>query len=59
LAGSQIFVSGNGVTPTITSATPTQLVANFVITNGAARTSRQVSVGTAGGTSGNVAFKVN
>jgi hypothetical protein len=37
----------------------TSVTANLVIANGAATTSRNVSVTTPGGTTGNVAFKVN
>jgi hypothetical protein len=58
-AGTSINISGGGVTATITSATSTQLVANFVITSGAALTQRTVNVTTPRGTTGNRTFTVN
>jgi hypothetical protein len=50
-AGSSINISGSGVTPTITSATSTQLVASFVIASNASTGGRFVNITTPGGTS--------
>jgi hypothetical protein len=58
-AGTSINISGSGVTPTITSATPTQLVASFVITSGAAPGMRFVNVSTPRNTTASLQFNVN
>jgi sarcosine oxidase gamma subunit len=58
-AGTAINISGSGVTWTVTSATPTQLVASFVVASGAATGSRFVSVTTPRNTTAALTFTVN
>jgi hypothetical protein len=58
-AGTTINISGTGVTPTITAVTPTKLTASFVITSGAATTTRFVNVTTPRNTTTAQQFKVN
>jgi hypothetical protein len=58
-AGSTIAVSGNGITVNaVVRGSATQLTANFVISGNAALGARNVTVTSAGGTSGAVTFTV-
>jgi len=58
--GTTVAVAGGGVTVSgLTVVNATTVTANFVITNGAARTARNVTVTTPGGTTGAVTFTVN
>jgi hypothetical protein len=66
IGGASINISGNGfpnptITPTITSASPTQLTVSIVIANGAATGAHSVSVTTPGNnnTTANQTFTVN